>query len=174
MKNKAVIFGLYAGLVLILISLVTNLLGLVDVTNPQGGLSWLINILNYAVVAVAMVLAVKNFRDNENGGVVSFGKAFGVGFTSLLTIVILTVIWSYFYFAVIDPEMLETLKEFGAEQMREQGLTEDQIESAAGVNNFILNPLGMSITAGVSMLFMGSILGLVVSAVMKKENGTMA
>ena len=169
MKNKAVIYGVYAGLALILISLLSNLLGLVDMTNPQGGMSWLINILNYAVVAVAMVFSVKDFRDNENGGAVSFGKAFGVSFTSLLIIALISIVWSYLYFAVIDPEMLDTIKEYSVEQMREQGLSEEQLESASGVNNFILNPLGMSITAGLSLVFMGAIIGIVVAAVMKKD-----
>jgi hypothetical protein len=174
MKNNAIVYGLYAGLVLILISLISNLLNLVDLTNPRGFVSMLINMLNYAIMGIAMVLAVKNFRDNENGGVVSFGKGFGIGFTTLLTIIVISVVWSYVYFSLIDPAMLETIKDISTEQMREQGLTEDQIEQAASFNSMFMSPLGISIMAGISLLFIGLIIDVVVAAVMKKEYGSMA
>lgn len=163
-------FGLITGLILIAISLASSVLGVVDYTQQGGASNWTISIISYAIVIGAMVMAIRTHRDDDLGGFISFGRAFGVSFLTGLIVAALTMVWTYLFFGFISPEILDSIQEVAREQMaEEQGMSEEQIEQGMSMMSFMFQPGGMAVMAGLGSLLFYSIFALIVSAVMKKD-----
>ena len=77
--NKALKDGLIGGLVSILIGLMSHVLGLVDLQNPNSVGGWVSSILNWGVIVGAIFMAIKHHRDNELGGYITMGRSIGMG-----------------------------------------------------------------------------------------------
>ena len=162
-------YGLIGGLVLIAIGLVMQLSGLVDPTDLDKPTNKIANILNYVIFAALAVLAIKAYRD-ANGGFVTFGKAFTVGILTMLVVAAITLVWSYVYFALIEPDLLEGIQDAAKEQMIDQrGMSEEDADQAMGMMSWMWNPVMMSVMAALGTVFAGLIISLIVAAIMKKN-----
>lgn len=98
MKKNVLVFGLISGLVvstLMAISMVTMY------NNPDaghGGGSMIIGYLSMLVAFSLIFVAVKNYRDKQNGGVISFGKAFKIGLLiALIGSTMYVIMWALLY-----------------------------------------------------------------------------
>ncbi len=110
-----------------------------------------------------MVMAVKKHRDEDLGGFITFGRAFGVGFLVTLVISAITAVWVYFYFGFIDPDMATAIME---NSLAQQGIEDDAMIDQM---KFWFSPGAMAIYGLIGSLFFGAILSLIVAAVMKKN-----
>ncbi|MCO6479165.1 MAG: DUF4199 domain-containing protein [Phaeodactylibacter sp.] len=164
-------YGLLAALILVVLGLVAHLTGMVDMTNQGGSSNWIINILNWGVTIGAIVLAVKQHRDEELGGFISFGRSFNVGFIVSLVIALISLVWGYIFFAFVEPGLIEEILEASREQMIEQqGMSEEQAEQGLSMMSWMFTPFMMSLMGGIFSLIAGIIFSLIVGAIMKKEN----
>lgn len=162
-------YGLIGGLILVAWGLISQLAGLMDMENLQSGTNRLLSFVNYGVMIVVIVLAIRAYM-GDHGGIATFGRAFKVGFLTTLVMAVISLIWTYIYFGLIDSSFVETMKEASMEQMIEQqGLSEEDAENAMGMMGFMFNPVGMAIMGGISLTFMGTIFSLVIAAIMKKN-----
>lgn len=98
MKKNVLVFGLISGLIvstLMAISMVTMY------NNPDaghGGGSMVIGYLSMLVAFSLIFVAVKNYRDKQNGGVISFGKAFKIGLLiALIGSTMYVIMWALLY-----------------------------------------------------------------------------
>jgi len=155
--------GAIAGLILIIIGLLGNLTGVSDPTDPNSASNWLLNIINWGVMIGFMVMAVKKHREDDLGGFITFGRAFGVGFLVTLVISVITAVWVYMYFGFIDPDMATAVMENSLEQ---QGIDDDAMIEQM---KFWFSPVAMAIYGLLGSLFFGAIMSLIVAAVMKKN-----
>jgi hypothetical protein len=164
-------YGLYTGLILIVLGLVIHLAGLVDYTDQNASGNWIANIVSWGGMIAGISLAIKYHRDEELGGYVEFGRAFYVGFIVSLIVAILTLVWTYLFFSFIEPDIIEIMKEGAYEQMIEQqGMSEEQADQAMSYMKFFLMPAGLSTMAAISTLITGVIFSLIIAAIMKKSN----
>ena len=172
--KKAFNQGPVAALILIAIGLVFNLTGLVE-PGKNDAMAWIVNIVNIGVIGYFIYTAATKHRDEDLGGYISFGRAFGVGAIVILAVAVITMVWSYIYFAYIDPGVFETIKQGAMEQMmNQQGMSEEDAEQALNTMSFMWKPGVMSLMTGVSIGFFGLIVALIVSAVVKKDNPAFA
>lgn len=123
-------------------------------------------IISWAVIIGVFVFATKEYKEN-NGGFMSFGKAFGI------TMIVATIgglirsVATYVYF-MVDPEYLNFMKEaqqnspFGAPP-QQQGQDVEQMMS------FLTSPEFIVIMSFVGAIFGGLIFGLIVSAITKNQ-----
>lgn len=163
-------YGLIAGLVLVLVGLGMYLGGFVDMANRGSAANWISNILNFGVMIGAAVMAVRKHRDEDLGGFVTFGRAFKTSFLVILIITIISVVWSYLFFTVVAPELIDTIIEASRTQMAEQrGMSEDQIDQSMNMVSWMFSPLFFSLMAGISMLFFGLIISLIIGGFMKRD-----
>jgi hypothetical protein len=161
-------FGLFAGLITIVVGLVFQLTGLVDVTDQDSPTNWIASLVNWAVMIGAIYMAVKQHRDKELGGYIDFGRAFMVGFIVSLLIAAISLIWAYVFFAFVEPELIAEIIDVTRERMiEEQGLSEEVVDQQMAMTKFIFNPLGMAVTGGISNLVIGLIISLVVAPILK-------
>src|SRR5215212_6247873 len=104
MKKNSIIYGLIAGIIVSILMAIN-----VSMCSNSGNYDSSI-LIGYASVLIAfsmIFVGVKNYRDKYNGGVISFGKAFKVGFfITLIASTIYVIVWlieEHFFF----PDFME-------------------------------------------------------------------
>lgn len=163
-------YGLLAGLVLIALSLVLYVTGMVDMTGQDTTSSILSNIVTFGTVVVALVLAVKQHRDQELAGLISFGRAFYVGFIVVLVIAIIQAVYAYVFFAFIEPDMISEMLEMAKERMMDQqGMSASDADNAMNMMSWSFTPGMFAVFGFFGTLIIGVIIALIVGAVMKRD-----
>lgn len=160
--------GIIAGLALIVLGLVNHLAGFADPVNPNILASALTGILSYGIMIGAVVMAVKAYR-KAAGGFIPFGKAFGVGFMTMLVLTILTTIWQVIFTTVIIPDFYSNMLDATQQAMEAQGADDNAIDMIMGWYEVIFSPVWFPIIGLFSSLFMGAIIALIVGAILKKD-----
>ena len=150
----ALINGIYMGLALIIVSLVLYLL---DV--PQDSY---IQYISYLVMIVLTFVFVKQWRDQYNGGYLSYGGAFGHGFLVILFGSIISAIYTYVFFSFIAPDALAAMIEEAEQGLYERGMSDQEIEVAMQWTGMMMKPWMMAIWVIVG----GAIAGLIISAIL--------
>lgn len=163
-------YGLIAALILVLVGLGMYLGGFVDMTNRGSAANWISNIINFGVMIGASIMAVRKHRDEDLGGFISFGRVFKTSFLVILIITIISAVWSYVFFSFVAPDLIDTIIEASRTQMAEkQGLSEEQIDQSMAMVGWMFSPVSLSLMAGISMLFFGLIISLILGGFMKRD-----
>ncbi len=155
-------YSLYTGGAIILFLLLIYVFGMMN--NPR-----MPNIALFMFVA-GIFISVKRYRDHENGGVLSFGRAYG---TAVLTCVFTGIIWAFYEYILykyLSPGLLETRIEEMQELWLNSGVSEDLIE----LQSRLFTPFVMGISYLFSAAFWGSVLSLPLAAMLKRETNPLA
>jgi len=164
-------YGLLGGVISIIIGLIMYLSGMVDYsTGKQDIVS---QVLGYAVMIGAVILALKFYKDNN--GHLSIGQGLGTSFFTGLFMGLLTAIWIYVFFSFIDPSLLDIIKEAAKENAMAGGqMSEEQYEQAEGMMNAFMSPGMMSVFGMLGTIFATFIVGLIASLIMKQDPNPLA
>jgi hypothetical protein len=157
----------YASVIGILLSLVMYLM---DYNPMSGGMSGMFMFMGLGIIMAAIFsgLAIKQYRDRDNGGYVKYGT--GLGISVIVNTLSATVgqIWEYILGTVIDPnrytKMAESFAETWGEAMPPEALEETVSKMAEGPQLMSIFTSGM-----LGGAFFGLLVGLVVAAVLKRE-----
>ena len=154
-------WGLYFGLVMIVRGRVMQL-GVLVCTQC-------LCFVSYLFLIAGIVLAHKEFKTNGDG-FMAYSQGLGIG--TLLSVVsgAISAVFSYIYVKFIDDSMLTIVKDLQVEKMEEQGLSDAQIEQTMEIAGKFIVPEVMLPLALLSMVFVGFILSLIVSAFTKNVN----
>lgn len=126
--------------------------------------------ISFAFYILFMFLGIKNYRDKMNGGFITYGNSFLLGFFIVLIGGILASLFSFVLFKFIDPGLVDTMIETAREKMESRGdMSEEQIDMALEMSKTMMSPLWMMIWGLAGSAFIGAILSLIVSIFMKKE-----
>ena len=117
-------YGLIGAMILIVVGLAMNLSGLIDYTQKGGTGNTIASILQYGIIIIIVVLAIKTHRDDDLGGYITLGRSLSVGMLTGLIIGIITAIWAYVYFGFIDPGLVDQIREMAQDKALEGGTTE--------------------------------------------------
>lgn len=118
---------------------------------------------------IFMYLAHKEFK-SEGDGFMSYSKGLGIGTLMALVSAIISNIFTYVYIKFIDTAYFENMQGMMIEKFEEQGLSQDQIDSALQMTSKMQTAeitVGIGIVGGV---FIGFIIALIVSAITKNAN----
>ena len=163
--------GLIAGLVLIVIGLVMQMTGLVDPANQQQGTSagnLISSLVNILVMGAAAAVAVREYRSKSQGGFISFGAAFRLSMAVFLIIAALTAVWTLLYMGLINPGILEMIREQAMEQAMDRAGGEIPAE-AEKMMQFFTSIWFISAGAFLGTVMLGLLIALFVGLFMKKE-----
>lgn len=160
-------YGGYNGLIAIALSMAFYLLG-VNVFSMSGMLT--ASVLPIAASVTMAVLAIKHQRDQLDGGFIKYGKALLVGLTVVFIGSFVSSIWNYLLATVIDPGYIDKMKESFANSSFGSSVPPEAMEEAlAGFDK--IGDLTQTLISGAGGgLVWGLIVGLIVAAVLKKEN----
>ena len=103
MKKNIIIYGLIAGIVVSIAMLLSvNSMGHRD-GNFDYGTSLFIGYASMVIAFSLVFVGIRNYRNNYNGGVISFGKAFKIGIMIvLIASTIYVVAWLFCFYNLIE------------------------------------------------------------------------
>ncbi|MDX1286203.1 MAG: DUF4199 domain-containing protein [Draconibacterium sp.] len=163
LMKSSLMTGIYLGVVLILVSVVLYVAGLSFANWAQY--------VSYPILIAGAIWAQVNFK-KELGGEMTYGQALGVGLMAIIFASVLSGIYTYILFAIIDPSLQEQALLVAEQKLVEQGrLSQEQIDAALGMQAKFMKPPIMAVMAVVGGAFIGLIISLI-TAIFTKKNPT--
>lgn len=163
-SSKSIIlnYGLYLGIISILISVVVYALG--DHLKPH----WSVSILNVVIMISLIIMGIKKFK-SENSGLISWGQAvkIGVGLTVISTLIVIA--YNLIFMTFIEPDFMQQVVAVQEQAWVDQGMTSDQIESNKEMMQKFQSPVISSAFGLVVAAFISFIISAIAGAVMKAE-----
>jgi ACR3 family arsenite efflux pump ArsB len=158
-------FGLISGIVGIFITLLVYIMGLDK--SPSGQyIGW----INIPVTIILMVMCIKECRETLYNGFISFGQAFKNLFLMMLVSSVISGIFMFFYVSVINPSLIDYIKEQQILEMEKKGMEQAAIDQAMSFSEKFISPGMMTFWTMAGGLLLGSLIALIVSAIMKKND----
>jgi len=153
--------GLILGLIGIVYTMVFYFLDLT--TNRLQGWVFLL------ILIVILFLLVKSFRDNYRYGLITFGQAFGAGMIIFLYYAIISAVFAYILYAIIDPNLIDKQLAFTEGEMMKRGLPQEAVDMSMSMQRKIMKPAIMAPISIFGNMFYGLIMSLIVAAFVRKE-----
>jgi len=156
-------WGIVAGVLMILYSLILYLLD----QSLNTSISW----IGYLFFVGAMVWGTLEYRKKELNGYMTYGKAFSTSFMILLFASILVSIYTFLFYQIIAPNLIQDLIETSRQNTRESfpNLSEEEIDKAHQIGSFFRTPILLAITSLFASLLIGSILCLISSTFLARS-----
>lgn len=170
MKRIVTRFGLISGL--IVSAWVVGGVALCYAKNSFEGSMW----LGYASMVLAFSLifvAVKSYRDKDNGGYISFGKAFKIGlYISLIASTLYVVTWLIDYYIFV-PDFMDKFSAHTLSQLKADGLNEaelaEQTAEITKMQEMYKNPVFVVLFTYVEILPVGLVVSLITALFLKRK-----
>ena len=159
-------YGFISGLLSFLFSTLINVMGWAE--QFQESISWVSTIWSLVLSVTIIFLCLKEFRE-QNGGYISYGQ--GLGLATLLGAItgLVAGAFNYIYIQFIDNTVIQRQMDIARERMEDQGLSASQIQSAEEMTSMFLNPGIQFVIVVIMSVIFNFLLGLIVSAVVKRE-----
>lgn len=160
----SIMYGVYTGIALIVLSL------LLYVTNLY--MNQVMQYVGYVIILAGIVFSTLQYRKNQLKGFMTYGQAFSVGFLTGLFATILSIIWFFFYLKYINPGLTEEiLAQVRAKMEAKAGqMTQEQMDQAMSMTERFMKPVWMMVWGFLGNTFWSAIFALVVGIFLKKKD----
>ena len=159
--KSTMLTGVYLAIVLILLSVVFYVTGNTFSKTAQY--------LTYPIIIAGIIWGQITYK-KELGGYSTYGQMFVAGLLTMLFASVLSSIYTYLLYSIIDPSLQEQLRIFTEEQMIAQGkVPEEQMEMALKMTAKFQTPVMMSIMAIVMGTIFGAVVSLITAIFIKKN-----
>lgn len=173
MKKNIIIYGLIAGIIvsaqmLFSINFMSHCNGNLDYDTSM--------VIGYASMLIAFSLVfvgIRNFRDQYNEGIITFGKAFKIGILIVFiasTIYVVTWLINYYFFV---PDFIEKYSAHMIDQLKTSGASAQEIEAQtkemADFAKMYKNPFFNAMITYSEILPVGLIVTLISSLLLKRK-----
>lgn len=160
--KSAMIYGLYLALGLTLFSVILYATGLI--------LNQKIGYFSLIIYVVGIIVAQIHYRNSELKGTISYSQALGFGVAIMLFSGIITALYTLILYSIIDPGLIEQMKNVQEETLMKRGMNEDQIEATMAITSKMMTPGWISVMGLFGSVFMGTIVSLITSIFVKKQS----
>ncbi len=165
MKRIILIFGLITGAILC-INMIVNVNMMYSDTQYKGN-----DVVGYTVMVLIFSLiyfGVRNYRNKQLNGFISFGKAFRTGtLIALVASTVYVVIWLFYYYVFV-PDFIDVYISYVLEQTPEADLQAKTAEMA-DFKEMCKNPLFVILLTYFEVFPIGLIVALVSALILKKK-----
>jgi len=175
MKKIIITYGLIAGLITMSFMIVSTIVWKVNGTENQ---SMFIGFLGMFIAFIFVFVGIKNYRDKQNGGVITFVDAFKIGFfIALIASSIYTLVWML-QFHFFMPEFMEKFAAKAIEDYKSSGLSAAEmtkkITEMETMRENYKNPLYRIGYTLIEILPLGTIIALIAALVMMRRKPKVA
>jgi hypothetical protein len=157
-------YGAYVGGAFVLITLIRYFIG--DFYTNQ------LQILSFIAITAGIQLGTTRFRDNMNGGAISYGKALGTGTLIAFWASLISGFFMYLLYSIIDPTLLTQYLDLMRAQLEEQ-IAADQVSSLIHFYEKLITPFIMALGEIIGKTLLGFIISLLLSIFIKRDPGIM-
>lgn len=170
MKKIILTYGFTSGLIVVLTLLITSVLWKNDLNfEPSAVVGFSSMIIAFAFIFIG----IKSFRDKQNGGSITFGKAFKIGaLIALIASTLYVIAWMFslnFYF----PEFIDRYADCILKQAEASGKTaveiQSQMKEVAWMKNAYKNPIYVVLLTYMEILPLGLVIALICALILKKK-----
>lgn len=168
-RSTAMNYGLIAGAITVLIFVIQYAMGDYVLGNNRGG-NWVYGVLSTIAAITVAVMGIANYKKSD-GGFVSFGQAFKLCFSIYIYSTLVGIVWLLLYMFVLEPNYIDISMEAMEEQIYETNpdLDDAAMEQALNMSSMFLSPLWIILASIIFTAIWGSIVGLILAAIMKKN-----
>lgn len=163
-SSKSIIlnYGLYLGIISILISVVVYAMG--NHLQPH----WSVSVINVVSMITLIVMGMNKFK-YDNGNYMSWGEAVkvGVGLTIISTLVVIA--YNLIFMNFIEPDFLQQVAAVQEEAWLDQGMSGEQIEAARAMMQKFQSPVISSAVGLVVAAFVSFVISAIAGAIMKRS-----
>ncbi len=171
MKNVLIRYGLISALILIGINVIFLLaLGIPGPEDYKLG-----EIIGYSAIFVALVpvfFGIKHYRDEINGGVLSFWKGIGVGLAIAMVPSAAFAIYNLLYVKVIDPEFSEKYMQYTLDSARAD-MSAAEFESYAAQletqSAMLTDPLVQTVVMFLTVFLIGVVVAIASAIILRRD-----
>jgi len=121
------------------------------------------------ILIVALYFLVKSYRDNYLHGYITFGRAFGAGVIISLYFAIISAIFVYVLYKIIDPGLMDKSLAYAEETMTKKEYSQEIIESGMKMQRKMMKPEIMSLFGFFVNMVYGAVMALLVGIFVRKE-----
>lgn len=159
--KSSLVSAVYLAVALILLSVIFYVTG--------NTFSKMAQYLSYPVMIAGIIWAQISYKKALDG-TLTYGQAVGVGVLTMAFAGVITGLYNFLLFQVIDPSLQEQMRIFTEEQIIQQGrVPEEQVEMAVNMATKFQTPTMMFIMAVVGGAFAGLIVSLITAIFVKKN-----
>ena len=158
--SVALKYGLVGGLFVVLY---TTILMVMDMSTNK-----LFGALTYLILLAILFVAMKQFK-KENFGYMSFGQGLGIGTLVSAIIGIVSGVFVVIYTTFIDPDHFNKIFEEQRMELEDRGMSDAQIDTALSIGQSLQGPFMTIVMSIVGYAFIGFLVSLIISAIMKKN-----
>ncbi len=171
MKKNILIFGLISGSIVTAVMLFATISCYKD---PDFRASEILGYTSMLIAFAFIFVGVKNYRDKYNGGVISFGKAFKIGFfIALIASTCYVAAWLIEYYVFV-PDFMEKYTTHTLTVAREKGATEAELaakaKEMAKYSTWYKSPLFVVLLTYAEILPLGVVVSLICSLILKRRS----
>ena len=159
-------YGAYLGLGLIVISFINYLLEL-DVQKSIAP-----SLLNNFLMICAIVYSVKAYRDNFNGGYISYSQSLKIGTSVVFFASVILAFYTFLFVTFINPEYLENIIKVAEQEIlfSNPEISDEELDMALSMTQKMLQPQWMITLSVLGGTFMGFFYSLIISFFVKKQD----
>jgi hypothetical protein len=173
MKRTVILYGLIAGAVVSLFMSTTMIITAKDDKINTGASSMVIGYLGMLIAFTFIFVAIKSYRDKQNNGIISFGKAFLMGlYISLIASTLYVVTW-----AIVYQNFLPNYMDKYCAVMIEEAKTslsgtalQDKIDEINTAKEMYATPWGFTLFTYAEILPVGMMVSLISALVLKRKS----
>lgn len=164
-------WGLITGMVYVVFSLISNMLGLQQGGGSMGsaGLGILLNAVLMLITFFTLYRGVREIRDEDLDGNLNMGQAIRKGMAIALIAGVMLGVYMLIYAYLIDPHMMDNAMEAVEAKWDEMGIPEEQREMSRKFTKMFMNPAILAPFSIIWVAFWGLLKSLVAGAMLKKE-----
>lgn len=175
MKKNILVFGTISGVIVATFMAISMaLMASRTSESDHGNGSMIIGFASMAVAFSFVFVGIKNYRDKQNGGTISFGKAVLLGcLISLLASTIYVVTWAVEYHIFL-PDFMDKYAAMQIKQLKESGVSgaalEDGLKSIETDSyNYKHNPFFFTVYTYMEILPVGILITLISALILKRK-----
>jgi drug/metabolite transporter (DMT)-like permease len=131
--------------------------------------SW-IQWVGLVILFIGLIFVVRERRDKDLNGYITFGEAFSAGFVFCMILAVLGVLTNLLMTQVIATDMMPEILKNAEQQMIDRGMPDDQIQIAMKYTKMFTTPMAQVIIGILFTAFFGAIFSLIVAAIFRKNN----
>jgi len=160
-----ILFGLYSAGVAIVLTLIQYFTG-IDRTSTANWFAW----LNVPFLVLFIWMAMKERKQEDYGGTISYGQCIGTGTLVGLFAGIVIAIFMYVYFTAINPSLVDFMVQKQQAAMQAQQMDPEKMRNAMSMMKSMFIPFGVGGALLGSVIF-ALIISLIVGALVKTNEG---